>query len=548
MRLLLAVGAVAAGLRLTALGYGLPDLFNADEPHIINVAASFGRGSLNPGIFKYPTLWMYLLFAAFGIHFLAWSRLGTAHSVREFGQRFIWDNASFYLVGRALSAAFSMAGLAAVYAAGAELGGRRTGLWAAAFLAGSVWLVEAAHAAKADSIMFFFAALAWLCALRYRSGGRPRQLLAAAVFAGLAASSQYTGAPAALLVPLAWLMRRRAQPGGAAPALLAVAMAVVPAAFLLATPFALLDAGAFRRDLLDLARINTAGQPYGLRVLLSAAAFAGPAWLGGPALILGAGTLARRDPALAGLLLAPPLALLAVLSFSDKGSNMRYLFSVMPALAILAGSGVDAAAALLRLPLERAAVRAAVLAVVLLPGLAEAVPFVRRLSLPDTRQAAEAWLAQNLAPGTRVLTGDESNSPTLRMSLEQARSLLAATKAAGHPRWRYYELMVQSHPGGGYEVWRMRRDPVEITTGFWHRRWSESGRATLDVSAGLEALKAPGVEVVVFANESMDHPSPGIARLVAETVRSGRLLAQFKPEPGRVKGPDIFVYRVAERR
>jgi hypothetical protein len=46
----------------------------------------------------------------------------------------------------------------------------------------------------------------------------------------------------------------------------------------------------------------------------------------------------------------------------------------------------------------------------------------------------------------------------------------------------------------------------------------------------------------------MDHPSPGIARLVAETARAGRLLAEFKPEPGRTKGPDIYVYRVAERR
>ena len=46
------VGLVCLGLRFSAVHYGLPGLFNADEPHFVNVAVSFGKGSLNPGIFK----------------------------------------------------------------------------------------------------------------------------------------------------------------------------------------------------------------------------------------------------------------------------------------------------------------------------------------------------------------------------------------------------------------------------------------------------------------------------------------------------------------
>ncbi len=539
--------AAAAGLRCYALGYGLPDVYNGDEPHIINVAVSFGRGSLNPGIFKYPTLWMYLLFAAYGAHFAAWSGLGLLHSAREFGQRFIWDNASFYFIGRALSAAFSLGAVAAAYGAGRALDERRVGLWAAGFLAGSFWLVEAAHAAKADSLMLFFAACAWLAALRHLSGGRSGDLLACAVCAGLAASSQYTGAPAAILPPLAWALRRRTHPAeSAGPRALSAALLLVPLAFLAATPFALLDAADFRRDIMDLVRINTAGEPIGLRVLNGAAVFGGPAWLCAPALLAGTAALALRRRPLAVLLLVPPACLLAVMSLSDKGSNMRYLFSVMPAFALIAGFGVEAAA--LRLPSARGAAQAAVLAVVLLPGLAECLPMLRELPRPDTRRTASDWIAANLAPGTRILTGDETDSPALRMSLAQAKTLYETTKAAGHPRWRYYELMAQSHPGGGFEVWRMRRDPVEITTGFWHRRWSESGRAVLDVTEGLAALKPAGIEVVVLVSGPAGLAAPGIARLVHETVREGRLLARFAPEAGRTKGPDIFVYRVREGR
>jgi len=540
---LAAVLFVAAGLRLHGLGYGLPALFNADESYLVNVAVSFGRGSLNPGIFKYPTLWLYLLFGAYGVHFLLWSRLGLAHTVREFGHKFIWDHSSFYFIARSLSAAASLAALLVVDQAARAVGERRVGLWAASLLAGSVWMVEAAHAAKADSLMFLLSAVAWLFALRYLRSGRPGELLACSAAAGLAASTQYTGAPAALLVPLAWALRPRA---GKPPAwgLLACSLALLPAAFFLATPYALIDRAAFFRDLLDLGRINTAGEPYRARALVAAAGFAGSVWVGGPLFVAGAAALLRKDRPLAALLLSVPLMNVVPMWLSDKGGNMRYLFASMPAMALVAGYGVESLAGLLRVPMASGLARAGILALLLAPGVFESALWTRALLLPDTRHDASRWIEANIPPGTKVLAGDESNSPPMRLSKSSGEALLASTKAAGHPRWRYYELLAESHPGGGFDIVRLVRDPVEISTGFWHRRWSESGRAVLDVSEGLSAARRNGVQVVVLASETFGFATPGIARFVEETMAQGRLLADFSPVPGRVKGPHIRVYLV----
>ena len=102
----LLAGAVclAVWLRVDGLGYGLPHTFNSDEPHHINLAVSFGSGSLKPYSFKYPTLWPTLLFFCYGVYFAFWSGLGLLRSAADFAGLFAWDPTWFYLIGRALSA------------------------------------------------------------------------------------------------------------------------------------------------------------------------------------------------------------------------------------------------------------------------------------------------------------------------------------------------------------------------------------------------------------------------------------------------------------
>ena len=70
---LVAVCAVALGLRLIGLQYGLPAVYNPDEVAIMSRALSFATGTLNPHNFLYPTFYFYVLFAWVGVYLaLVW--------------------------------------------------------------------------------------------------------------------------------------------------------------------------------------------------------------------------------------------------------------------------------------------------------------------------------------------------------------------------------------------------------------------------------------------------------------------------------------------
>ena len=202
----------ALALRLYGVTWGLPHIFNGDEPHVINLAVSYSSRDFNPHMFKYPTLWTYFLFVCFGIYFVLWSGFGLRRSVEQFGGLFAWKPASFFLIGRLVSVAFCCLGVGVVGRSEAVLAKRRGETeawfpWAAAFLAISPNLIFSTQGAKAEGLMFFFAALVWRWGLEVYYEGRPRDYLLTGIFTGLALSTLFTALPVAAVLPLAHLLR-----------------------------------------------------------------------------------------------------------------------------------------------------------------------------------------------------------------------------------------------------------------------------------------------------------------------------------------------------
>ncbi len=542
-----AILGAAIVLRLIGIDYGLPHVFNSDEPHHVNVAVSFGRGSLDPGVFKYPTLWMYVLFAAYGLYFILWSGFGLLHSVAEFGEMFVWDPGAFYLIGRVLAAGFSIWALVRLYRLGSSIGEKRIGLWAAAFLAVSPTLIVSAHAAKPESLMFFFSVFALAHALAFVEDGREATLLLCAVFAGLAVSTQYNAAPMAVLVPAAWWGRRtRVGRRGPGSLVLARAFVFVPAAFFLASPYVLLNGPAFARDIMDHVGLNALSPPAGWVVLLNAAKFGGQAVLGAIFLTAGALHLARSDRARGVVLIAPLLALLLFIGSAPEGTWERYLLAGYPALALLAAFGVEAVIRRFKkVPLKDVVVQAVVVAGLTLPGAIDSLAFDRELLRPDTRTLSTRWIEQNIPPGASILIDQDHASPRLRLVRAQAEELAERTTAAGHPRERYYRLMASGHPGGGYRVYQVQRDYADLHSGGWHARWSAQGRSMLDVRGGLYAVRRAGIEWVVLTSFGAQVVrSPSLERFLRETQEEGRLRKEFREVRGVIVGPRIRIYEI----
>jgi hypothetical protein len=529
-------------LRLAGIQWGLPAQFNADEPHVVNLAVSFGGGSLRPYAFKYPSLWPYLLAFCYGIYFLVWSGFGVLRGVADFVGLYAWNPTGFYLIGRGLSAAFSLAALYWVWRSEKEEGRFP---WAALLLAFAPVVNEAAHSCKPDMLMFFFACAAWFFALRvFRDGTRRDHLLCGAML-GLASSSQFTALPVVVILPLAWGLRQ----GRAPLRWLAEGLGCAALAFFAASPYILLDwrnflfwAGmrgpAALAVMGDWSRWDVFGQV--VRNLANFVDFA----VGGALAAGGCFLLLREQPRRAVLLAGPVLVYVLVLTLNPDGGWPRYLLAVLPGWALLASES-------LALAQRRRPSLASVAAVVLVigPGLARCALQDRDMRLPDTRQLSRAWILQNIPLGAAIILDQANASPDLAMTREQVEELARRTEAAGSPRARLYKGMARSHPGGGYRIYRILRSARDL--GTYHPGQVELSQADspmADLRSGLEGARAVKAGwIVVSSFGAWPGRAPELDGFFGELASKAALEAEFVPSAGRLAGPHLRVYRLAEQ-
>ncbi|MBI4369638.1 MAG: DUF2029 domain-containing protein [Elusimicrobia bacterium] len=550
---LIFIVAGALALRLFGIWFGLPGTFHADEPHHVNLAVYFGSGDLNPHVFKYPTLWMYFLFFLYGIFFIFWSGFGLARSAQDFAGLFVWDPSWFYLIARGASGFFGAAAVIPVYLAARRLmGSPKTALAAAALAALSPRLVYYSHLAKPDMFMFFWAACGWwLCARVYDGETRWRDYLAAAAALGFAASSQYT---AVLISPLLlWAHflggARENRPFGESLTRWrwVFGNAAIKAAFFAGTPFALLDWDTFVHDLGDLGS-------YAQGTLTNTAGFAGRGAMGNIALLVGwpkflvaiflaAGFAAwwRRRRLDAIFFAVPITAALIVLSWQNSQAGSERYFEALAPGAILLLAGVLGA-------MESLPGAASVMIVLLaLPGLVGSVIWDQRYCLADTRNLAGVWIEKNIPQGSKLLLDQIHASPPLNMSKEQVARLWDRTSRLDHPRARYYDMMLKSHPGGGYEIWRILRSAGELISMKRHTQWSQQGYDLLDVEDGLNTLREKEIRYVVTSEEGATRRnSPRLRKFFDDLDLQAKILKDFTAGSD-LTGPRIIIYEIEKK-
>lgn len=536
---LLAVAALAAWLHFSMLGYGLPHIYNADEPHLVNMAVSFGSGSLRPYSFKYPTLWQTLLGGLYGLWFVLWSAFGLRKSPLDFGALYGFTPTGFYLIARGVSAAASMAALAVIFRSErAEERGRWP--YGTLILAFAPVLVELAHAAKPDSLMFFFTAGAWSCALRFQSGGARGWLYAAAALVGAACSTQYTAGPTALIVPLAWLLRD----GGRAPlSWLVQASLLAAAAFFAGSPFIAIDARRFVESWTDYADLSRM-RPHDVSAMAREVAYnlwtyGGEGSPAGAAAVLGLAALLLTRARRALLFAVPIGAYGALLSASFDGGWQRYLLGAYPALAFLSSEGlaVLGGASSWR--------RGAVAVLVVTPGLFISWRFVADLALPDTRAQAETWMKSNVPAGETILLDQPHASPRAIPTNEQCLELAARTAAAGSPRSRLWRAMAERHPGGGWRIYRIQRLASDLFSGPKQVAASQADADFLDVRPGLDPVRAVRANWVVTSSFGADpRRARELATFFSELASGADLVKEFPSESGKTMGPWLRIWKL----
>jgi 4-amino-4-deoxy-L-arabinose transferase-like glycosyltransferase len=386
---------LALGLRLWGVSFGLPYVIQPDEPSVeMRALHMWLAGDPNPHYYVYPSLYYDLQ--------ALWAFLA-AHAAGLFSPDLLRHPLQhlpfFYLSGRVLTAALGTATVAVTYLAGRVLS-PRLGLIAALFLAVAAQHVQQSHYITVDAPTALFTALTALWALRaLREGGRLRDVLLAGLCAGLAAGTKYN-AGVALALPLAAALLARGRPWGWRLGAVVAAMAAAALAFLLTTPFALLDPAPLLRSLHVIARHYSSGHP-GAEGNNNALWYLSYLWTDGllpPLTVLAVAgvALCLRYRRAGVVLLAFALPYYALLCATYVRFD-RNLLPLLPFLALCAAASAEAMvprlAALLR---NHPAAYALVLGVAVAPPLYAASRADFAITHPFSEQVAVAWANAHL--------------------------------------------------------------------------------------------------------------------------------------------------------
>jgi len=400
--MLIAILLVAAILRLVHLHAGVPYAVGVDEPEIMErVVRMMKTGDFNPHFFDWPSLAIYLHLVVACVTFLVGSMQGA------------WSNldqvtaADFYLTGRAMTASLGTGTVLLTFLA-ARRWGTLTALVAAALMAVMPYHVRESHFALADVPTAFFTTLAFVLSLRALERPSTGAFAWAGAAVGLAASCKYNGAVAIVMPAIAVVV---SSPLERAPLRVLLVGTAAGGAFLIGTPYALLDLPGFLNDYARLAAVfarDRAGEPgwlIYLKHLRGSLAWPGLV-LGAVGLLLGLRHWAF-GPARTrwALLVAFPALYFAVMATSFQIYG-RYTLPLLPFACIFIAVGVGAMTTLaggLRLPRVSAAATATTLLIgTLAVPTTASIDFNRTLGRTSTVDRAYRWIRDNVERGTKI--------------------------------------------------------------------------------------------------------------------------------------------------
>ena len=374
------------------------------------VRARDGMRKAESHFFDWPSAFIYATGASYAALFAVERAVGGA--VRHAAVAKASFEPVLHLIPRALSAAAGVLTIPALYGAARELFSRRIAVVAAAFLAVAFLHVRDSHFGVTDVPAAFLTVCAFWAALRCATeGARDARVALAGALCGLAASTKYNAAVALLPAMAAIVQPAGGRPApsiGSAARSLALLLVCAALAFLVGTPYAVLDhqtflaaVAAVRSHLAGGHVIMTRGWPYhatftlryGVGIPLMIAACAGACWL------------VVERPRAALLVLVFPIPYYLYLG-SGHTVFVRYLVPMVPFVCLTAAFFVDRAALVVA---ERFSARgardAAIVVLVSILGaqtLRASLLFDRLMRVEDARVVGADWIVSRFPSGASM--------------------------------------------------------------------------------------------------------------------------------------------------
>ncbi len=393
-RVLLGIVAGAFALRFIGLWYGLPAMYNSDEPfNVINALAYGAKQSLEPTYFVYPALHSYVLLAAYGVFFVLGRGLGVFNSALDFGAAYFLDPSGIFWVGRLVSVLAGVFAVWCVYRIGERFFSRQVGGLSAVVLALSFAHADVSHWVLPEALLAMMSALALLSILRLLETCSVRQVLLAGVLCGLAISTKYNAGFIICPLFLAVVFASRGEAAARTRSLF-VATAGVAAGFLLGSPYWILSFNSYWQVLqYTFSHVSSGmvGHVSGVPLVWPLLEMIVSDWSVGLLMVSGLLFAFTKLDRKTWLLLSFVLPTVVVVGLWQR-SGIHYLLPVFPVLALLAGLFLTS----LLQQISHRQLRWVVAGALFVPALFKIGLHDVRLSRTDTRTEARAWIESNI--------------------------------------------------------------------------------------------------------------------------------------------------------
>ncbi len=517
---------VALAWRLYNVGFGLPSMYDPDEPiFMITALRMLVEGTLNPGWFGHPGSTTIYLVAAIDAAVAAIG-LGSGRfaDIAAFSNAAYADPAMLFVPARVAMALIGTACVGLTYVLGRRLHGPGTGLIAAALLAINGLHIAWSQVIRTDITASAFMLACLIFAARFADRARLRDLLIAGTFAGFATATKW---PAAIVfvavigahtivgrtpkVPLWWLP--------------AAALAALAAIFV-ASPFIFLDWQTVLANVSGEVKTGHLGHNGGgfisnLLYYLGDPVRGSMGLVGLALAIVGLAGSARQSP-IARWTMIPAAVLFLVLISTQHIIWSRWVLPVLPMLCI---GAAFATVTIARLLARRLSGKRRRLAIAALTTIVSVQPIQAAFSQAlersnDTRARAAAWATAHIPAGSGVVFEH------LELSVRgQPWTILFPIGSAGC-------VDGPALLAGGVdfdEVQSLRGASPIVDLGNVSPARLDSCRADFAVLAYYDLYRAEAprypLEIATYR------------RLLA----GGRTVALFRPEPGRSGGPVVRI-------
>jgi hypothetical protein len=574
-------------LRLFGIQFGLPYLYHADEPIVVNHALAYGSGDLNPHFFRIPPLVSYVLFVLYGIFFLAGKVAGLFASIREFETSFYADPTAFYLIARIVLGAVT--GTLTVWAFSHLIRrhfDRSLALMGAFFLTVCFIHVRDSHYVYADIPLVLVIVLTFgaLFNLADQSGSLKRHLGVGALI-GLATAVKYNGC--FLVVPYLFLcfvfsgsllglwvrslsfprrresildprLRHSGMTGEQSPKETQWAQAIIrclsPSTYLMAAavaafvvyaalnPYSLLDFRFFLQEMRSEAGAHSGtGWLHHFRYSLAG----GVGW---PLLAASCLGLVKSFVVRDAKRLALAVFLISYYFVIVLGGQYpeRYVLPLVPAVLFFAA---DFLLWYCRRFVPWRWLRVAVMFAAAMPTMISTLLVINLADRPDTRTQARAWIEQNIPNNSRIALDTDLFMPKLGFSREQllekrGQAGEGGAFSGGRSRKLDYLLSQSGSDWHGYNLFFLTTDP-KVERPFFSRP---------ELAYDWDALKQKGIEYIVVAKTEPDswqapffRELPHITKLVEafNPYRKGKF--EFSLDPYAVTGLPFLPEDLASR-